>query len=314
MSAGPIIAGFQRARALLRKKLSGMINGIVIGDALGGPFKDIPPGQKLTFQGKELEYIDRFYHYNIGYQNNWPPETTLALYSFEAFIHIHQKDMPVKEAIHGPLLKSLFQCDKRPKLVGSGPVNSQFMRLAPLAVFACRCKLNTVQTITVALLISTRDWFKVFPAIELLLLIKSIFEGQEIIPDVLVKMAFAAKRGGYKDQFDRYLKARSMALEKITPGSDLWVWKHITESILGFSPGGRWADVQAFENGVLRVVNGSHVRDRAGAIAGALLGALGRDDLPFRFYTNIIGDIHLTGLTDRFLIEFFSWGARRGIP
>ena len=323
MSARVVVYGFWRAREQFRKMLKGMIYGIAIGETLGYPFKDIPLGKKLYFQNEKIDYIDKFYQSNIGLKNDWPIETALALNSFWAFIDIHQHVEPLKNTITGPFLnmvlfrrislcheKTVTPPDDSKNLIRLNNQVSLFMRLAPLAPFSCRCCLNTKETIEVALIISkffTREHLKIFPAIEFVLLLKSIFEKDELIPDVLNKMRFLADNDIYKDQFDEYIRIRKLPLDRISPGSDLWIWKKIINSILGLKTGGQWADIQTFENGVLKVVNDCFVRNRAGAIAGALLGALGRNDLPFRFYTNIIGDIYLVELMDSFISELFAW-------
>ena len=323
MSARVIIYGFWRAREQFRKMLKGMIYGIVIGETLGYPFRDIPLGKKLYFQNEKIDYIEKFYQSNIGLKNNWPIETSLALNSFWAFIDIHQHNEPLKDTITSPFLKMILlrYISECPEKTVTTPEDSKtlirlnnqvslFMRLAPLAPFSYRCSLNTKETIEVALIISkifTKEHLRIFPAIEVVLLLKSIFQKEELIPDVLNQMKILADNDIYNEKFHDYIRTRNLPLDRIPSGSDLWIWKKIINSILGLKAGGRWADIQTFENGLLKVVNESYVRNRAGAIAGALLGALGRNDLPFRFYTNIIGDTYLVELMDSFISEFFAF-------
>ncbi len=79
---------FKRYRNEFQAKMNGLIFGIVIGDALGLPFNDIQPGGKLQIKGKEIDYIDKIYFPDIGFQDKWPVETTLALSTCRALIDI----------------------------------------------------------------------------------------------------------------------------------------------------------------------------------------------------------------------------------
>jgi hypothetical protein len=298
---GTITAQLKRAKTNFISKMEGMIFGIVIGDALGLPFQNIPPGKDLYFNDQKIDFIDRFYLSDIGFRNTWPLETTLALNSCKALIEIHEHDQPLKETIDNQFLEAAYLnyvSDEPEHIIVSQKesvnlyrLNRQdglFMKLAPAAPFAHRCRLDNQQTMSFAYRVAamTEDAFsKIFPAFEFLMILKSIFSNDKLIPDVLDDIRIWAENCGHKSEFDDYLETRHFSLEKIAPGSDLWIWKKAIGSILGFVPGERWTDIQGFESAVVKIVNESYYRSKAGAIGGAILGAAGgRERLAGKYF------------------------------
>jgi hypothetical protein len=311
----------KRIRYDFVEKMEGLIFGIAVGDALGTPFNDTAPGGKLFFDGKEIENIDRLYMTDIGFRNMWPIETTLALNSCKALIDIHEHDNTLKETINSPLVESIFlkyisdfpeslivTSDKNRDLYRIKSHHNLFMILAPIAPFSVRCGLDVQQTIELSYkvcCIFTKTKSKIFPALEFVLVLKGIFSHNNLIPETLKDIEHWADKNDKADGFKDYLNLRQLSLDTIEKNSDLWAWKYINESILGFIPGGRWADIQGFENAIIKIVNTSLNRSRTTAIAGAILGATrGKSKIPLKFSANIRGDSFLHDLIENFTKVF----------
>ncbi len=310
---------FKRRRNAFQEKINGLIFGIAIGDALGLPFRDIPHGETLQFEDTAIDYIDKVYFPDIGFRDEWPTVTSLALGTCRALIEIHGDDKPLKETLKSQFMRETFlKYTPRPveqtnridgPAICGGRRSSLFMLLAPIAPFSCQYGLRIHQTIDVSVQVAklyTDSLFQIFPAVELVLLLKSIFFGRERIPDVCASIKKWSAGKGLQKDFRAYLKIRNGNLKDLPAATDIWTWRTVEHSIMGLDPGERWADVQAFESAVLKVVNNAYRRDLAAAIAGAILGAnWGYPKIPRRFSENIRGDVFLFDLTQEFVDTFF---------
>jgi hypothetical protein len=281
-SPGTIESQFRKYQLRYRNLLSGFILGAVSGEVLGYPFRGIPLNGQLQHGGQNIQIIDRVYMHDIGYQGRWLPEACRMFNSWQALIDLHNRDGSLRKNLRGEPLRLAFDqeyekiqpVEPEPRVTPSlrrlTPY-SLFIKLAPVAPFSACCDLGIHQTINFCFRIASlthNDPVEIFPAVEFVLLLRSMFRREERIPDVLAQLVVhAAKREGRRRMLvAQYLSNRSRLVGH--PETDLGIWAHVNASILGLTAGEPRSCLQGFENGLVRVVNTSAVRDLAGAVAG----------------------------------------------
>ena len=171
---------------------------------------------------------------------------------------------------------------------GSGMVLS---RVAPIIFLSRFCCMELHQTITLTIRMASLTCHRpkdIFPAVELVLLLKSILS-QNTIPNVYDELRIFMKKSRlrYQYHFDEYEKCRLRPLSMQEQGSGLWLWKSVNKS-LGLTPGKKWADIPEFLPGLLEVKKESPCPDVAGTLAGMILGFCSKyDGLPVELVKNL---------------------------
>lgn len=305
-------------------RIRGCLLGVAIGDALGAPFEGVPPGGTNPLLKRIGGNITGFLPDSDHLPAQWTDDTGMTLACCRGFIAYAIKPESGLEAHFRSAFRewaNSSECRKTGKTVyraskyGEPDVNSwasgALMRTSPVAVFAHLRRMTVEETARLALFIARLTHghpFATYPAMECVLAIKSILDGESCVPPISPLPAGVLPTQGASrtelsescaDYLD-YLNARHDALSRLHASSGLFIWRQVFEGHLGLAPGKPWCEMPPFEEGLLRVVNGCYDRDTSGAVAGALLGAYwGEVHIPDRWKLRVEKSREILALADR---------------
>ncbi len=162
-----------------------------------------------------------------------------------------------------------------PTLLGYKPHQILF-KAAPAMMISQASHMNISQLITFITHmgnISQHRPIDIFPIIELIYLMLSVFRSVETIPDAYNELSSFMKKSRLRaiHNFQEYEQYRFRPLTDIDPDSSLWLLRNVSD-ILGVTPGEKWSNIPEFLPGLFNVKNESLHPDAAGALAGLILG------------------------------------------
>lgn len=294
----------------LEDRIKGFLIGMAIGDALGAPFEGLPPGElsyrlrdpRLEATGGLIEDFHPFGQYPKG---TWTDDTGVSLATCRGLSRYREKKgnftVCLRQAYREwsgsdecrAVGKTLYSSAKYGVTDENSWANGALIRTSPLAAYAVLKGWDGRRTATLAYetaRLSHGHPLAVYPAVEMVMALVSIFSGDRAFPVHLddpgrrIEAFDCLKDEGYLD----YRRQRSQPSELIGETSGLFMWKQVFEDCFELGPGRPWTSLPGFEEGILKVVNTCLDRDSAGAVGGALLGAFrGVEAIPEKWRTAV---------------------------
>lgn len=320
---------------ILHDRVKGCLFGVAIGDALGAPFEHLLPGQTNQALERMDGVITDFQPYWNHPPGSWTDDTGMTLASCHAFndhVSSGNKNKSL-ETCFRHRFKEWFlagRCRNPGKTVRYAAIfgepdidswaNGALMRIAPVALFSHLKGQNRLRTAQLAHKIAALTHghpMATLPAVECVLTLRSILVGDDALPQIAGPFQIIGRNAmdslqaceeinnetlGTINSYEEYVSLRHAPLERVPVTTGLWMWRHVTERILGLCPGVALKTLPSFEEGMIRAVNESVDRDTAGAVAGAILGAYwGHTEIPTRWSSRVEDSQGISQLADCFL-------------
>jgi ADP-ribosylglycohydrolase len=291
---------------------------VAIGDALGAPFEHLGPGQKnqaIERMGGSIRDFVPYQNYPAG---TWTDDTGLTLATCRALIMSDGGGAQIEDCLKREFFRwaGSDECRRPGRTVlyaattgkrdENSWANGALMRIAPVGLYCSMAGLDRWDSAELAVVASrvTHGHIMAFlPAVECVLAIRSIMEGDRRVPEDL---AFAIKyipfeiADKYWERLEDYINARTGDCDSVHPSTGLWMWRHVFERCLQMKDGRLWERMPPFEEGLVRTLDNSFDKDTAGAVAGGLLGAYwGEDSIPSRWKEGLEKAGRIVELADR---------------
>jgi len=273
----------------LRDKIHGCLLGVAVGDALGAPFEHLGPGETTPAIDRSGGRINDLFPYQGYPAGTWTDDTGMTLAACRAFIRMSRKGEEMEVSFRRAFNdwagsgecripgSTVLYAAKYGKPDVNSWANGALMRTSPVAIYAHLAVYGSRETADLAVFAARLTHghpFAVFPTVECVLALCSLFRDEVFVPEGLFDpIAFLDERERKRGRYEQYAEKRHADHYAVHPSTGLWMWRQVFEKCFGLREGSRWSDMPGFEQGILKAVNDSYDKDTAGAVAGALLGA-----------------------------------------